>query len=343
MKIIERIRRKFYPFELGATGPDPEDPRDYKISKISQPALLDELPQTFEIQSSLQLKQQWGRGSCTSQACSGSHEADEGMPLSARFVMACAKHIEKNTSYGAYTRNAMKAMNQYGSISETYYPEPGPEMSWNEYIKFETISINQLKDGKTHAIGSYWRVGTTADRLKLALYQFNKDLPVGKQKPLVISMNWFKSFKPDENGVLPAPKDSVGGHAVRIRGWTTIGDKECWILENSWGKWGTERTLLNDKLVYSIGYLPFSYKECIWDAWLSLDLKDVPKSGLRLVTVKGKPAVYVTVEQTMERRPILSGEDYISLVGENWDLVQEISQEELDTYSEGSRLIILNR
>jgi C1A family cysteine protease len=242
-------------FSLGVGAiKDTRDNRDLRLCSIQEVVAV---PPSFTLEDLFPSKHQFSRGSCTSQAQSHHKERQEKVRIAARPIMAWTKELEGNKEYGAMTRNTFKIVNTIGCCAEEECPEPGPEMSWNEYIDINNIPRSCLQTASEHKSGSYWRVENNIDAIKQALFN-NKN-------SVVISMDWHAEFnRPQVNGVLTPYNEnsSVGGHAVEIDGW----DDEKLLLEikNSWSpSWG-----LGGKF-----FLPYEYfKDLIWDAWCSLDI-----------------------------------------------------------------------
>ena len=232
---------------------DKKDRRDYRIAGVTQ---IVEIPkQVFVLDEKFPSKNQLSRGSCTSQGQAHHKERQENKKMSARFIMALSKKLEGNTGYGGYTRNSFIVVNKTGVCSEELYPEPGAEMSWEEYIDASKISQQCYEDAKEHKSQSYWRVNEDFNEIKSALLQYKNSI--------VCSMEWFKEFNQPIDGLLPLNySNSVGGHAVECCGWDDF--KEVFTFKNSWGAGWSKGGFF---------YVPFSiFKNVIWDLWTSLDL-----------------------------------------------------------------------
>lgn len=246
-----------YPF-LGAKK-DKKDRRDRRIVGLVGKEALPQMK--YKIIDKFPVKNQFNRGSCTSQAQAHHKERQESRKSSARFVMAWTKFLEGNQEYGAYTRNSFKAVKKFGTCLERLYQEPSPSMSWENYIDHKRIPEKCNSDAKQHKSKSYWRVDKNLNAVKNALYK--------KKNSIVCSMNWFKEFNEvGKDGILPTQyTKSQGGHAVDLIGFDDF--LEHLIFKNSWGSsWGNK------------GYFYMPYKifpKVVWDCWCSLDLpEDLP-------------------------------------------------------------------
>lgn len=197
---------------------------------------------------------------CTSQAQSHHKERQEKRRSAARFVMALTKQLEGNTEYGAFTRDTFSVVQNLGICAEELYPEPGAEMSWEEYLDVNKIPQACYDDAKNHKSQSYWRVNKDTNEIKTVLLQHKNSI--------VCSMEWFKEFNRPTDGILSSSfNNTVGGHAVDLIGWDDF--KEVFIFKNSWGNgWGSN----------GLFYMPYSiFDKVVWDLWCSLDIpEDMP-------------------------------------------------------------------
>jgi hypothetical protein len=249
-------------YTVGDAKRDKRDKRDFRASGIV-PTLLDIPKQVFILDELFPPKHQFSRGSCTAQAQSHHKERQEKKASAARFIMAETKRLENNTEYGAYTRDSFTVVKNVGACSEELYPEPAPDMSWEEYIDVSKIPEECYKDAKQHKSQSYWRVEKDLTEIKSLLLQRKE-----KDTSIVCSMAWYKEFNRPNNGQLPIAFTGNGsGHAVELKGWDDF--QEYLIFKNSWGTgWGDGGYF----------YMPFSiFNKVIWDLWTSMDLpEDLP-------------------------------------------------------------------
>lgn len=252
MKTEKLLKQKNY-CTTGALK-DKKDRRDYKASGIL--CSQKEYPPIVSVECEFDPKNQFGRGSCTSQAQAHHKERQEKKRLSARFVMANVKTlIEKNTGYGGHTRNSFKAVNKWGIPEEHLLPEPAPNMSWEEYIDANKIDKSVYENAVEHKSESYWSIQKTVNDIKDVLQTGNT---------VVISMQWYSEFnKLDKNGFLHKGINGAGGHAVEII--EANDELQAFKVKNSWGKgWGKDGYF----------YIRYSEMNLIWDLWTSLDIPD---------------------------------------------------------------------
>jgi len=253
---------KNFSLGIGAVK-DSRDNRDYRLCSVQAPVGL---PLDFLLEDKFTCKNQFSRGSCTSQAQSHHKERQEGIKIGARPIMAWTKELEKNKEYGAMTRNTFKIVNSIGCCNEEYCPEPNSAMSWEEYIDVKNIPSKCTRIAIKHKSKSYWRINNSPESINQAIFQ-NKN-------SVVISMGWYREFnRPNKDGILPAFKreNFIGGHAVEVEGFNNT--KTHLIVKNSWGNgWG-----LNGRFM-----LPYEYfNDIVWDAWCSLDLPQEMPVDLR--------------------------------------------------------------
>jgi len=247
-------------FSLGVGAiKDSRDDRDFRLCSIQAPVAT---PQSFALEDLFPSKNQFSRGSCTSQAQAHHKERQEKKRIGARPIMAWTKRLEGNKGYGAMTRNTFKIVNSIGCCEESFCPEPEASMSWEEYIDVENLPFKCEEKALEHKSASYWRVENSVEDIKQAIFK-NKN-------SVVISMDWRREFnRPPANGVLSpsTSASSVGGHAVEIEGWDDV--RSILDVKNSWSNaWGVGGKF----------FLPYEFfKDLVWDAWCSLDIPaDMP-------------------------------------------------------------------
>jgi C1A family cysteine protease len=194
-------------------------------------------------------------GSCTGQATVGAYELllnkevpDKFVDLSRLFVYYNARLLEGETGedIGAYVRDAIKGVRQYGACKESIWP----------YIieDYATVpSAESYTDAKQRNIKNYYRLLSLED----VLDALNNDWPV------VFSCEVYPGFDDmkKENDVISLPKESaysLGGHAMVFVGYDMT--KQQMLVRNSFGTdWGNE------------GYcwMPFEYaRKELMDRWV---------------------------------------------------------------------------
>lgn len=207
----------------------PIDIRDYKIACGSSED--EQLPLEYEVDVLPRVKNQKSVSSCVAHTTSSIleyHELINGRDnhLSTNFIYGIQKSECGHEGQGMYLRDACKIVSKYGDMLEDECPGNVeiPEC-WDlaeKALENETCSNN----AKSFKVKSYFKCNNN-NAIKKAIMNYG---------PVLASIKWYGSYKPDENGVLCTEKtDEQGGHAIMIYGWNEIGFK----CQNSWGtKWG---------------------------------------------------------------------------------------------------------
>ena len=207
----------------------PTDVRDYKISSSSR----DELPEEYEVDILPRVKNQRNVSSCVAHSTSSILEYYENIAgrdnkLSTNFIYGIQKELCGHEGEGMYLRDACKIVCKYGDMLESECPGN------NEVPECWEIAENALQDealkenASSFKIKSYFSC-TNNNAIKNAIMNYG---------PVLASINWYDSYKPDKDGVLPINKSGDSGyHAIMIYGWNKTGFK----CQNSWGKtWGND-------------------------------------------------------------------------------------------------------
>lgn len=238
--------------------PDPVDLRDhiFKTASIVHPV---EFPPEIDLRPQMSpIVDQGELGSCTANAIvCGLREFMElkaGNPLahlSRLYLYWHERDVEGdiNEDGGAILRDGMNILATMGVCPEADFPY--------DVTKFTKKPSDQAeKDATPFKIASFHRI-YDLNGLKACLVE---------GYPAVIGMQVYESFESDAvatNGMVPFPsfgEQCLGGHAVCVAGYKTIGREEYLIVRNSWGsQWG-------DK---GYCYIPSSFiaKNIITDMW----------------------------------------------------------------------------
>ena len=175
--------------------------------------------------------------------------SDRFVDLSRLFVYYNARLYDNlvEEDVGAYMRDGIKSVNQYGVCSEQLWPY--------NIKKFSLVpDADCYLDAKNRMIEKYYRVKNLDDMLNA----------LNEGYPVAVSMSVYNSFYDLElpgRAVLPIPQaweEMIGGHAICVVGYDL--NKKQLICRNSFGlDWGEQGYF----------YMPFAYIENnIWDSWI---------------------------------------------------------------------------
>lgn len=201
------------------------------------------------------IEQQSDLGSCTAQAIVGAYELltkrdypDQYVELSRLFVYYNSRMIAGviTEDEGAYIRDAIKAVSQYGICKEELWP-----------YKIENFaiqpSIECYNDAKLRTLKKYYRISGIDDILDA----------LNSGYPIVAGINVYSSFDQItlENSILTMPSDSekeLGAHAILLVGYDL--SRRLVLARNSFGpKWGD----------HGYFWIPFDYiEQDLTDAWI---------------------------------------------------------------------------
>lgn len=186
------------------------------------------LPRKFNLISSFpDPYDQLELGSCTAQAVCSICDFKYARPFdpSRLFLYYATRKIEGTINFdsGASIRNTIKALNKYGTCSESVWP-------YNpEHFRTNPGAVSAA-EAKQHQALQYAKVLVTVSSLKDSIV---------RQSPVVFGFSVYQNFydlnSSDYTLKHPKSDDSLlGGHAVVAVGYDD--DSKCFIIRNSWGK-----------------------------------------------------------------------------------------------------------
>lgn len=195
-------------------------------------------------------------GSCSGNAVTNAYELqvrrlypDKFVELSRLFVYYNSRWLDNLVmeDAGAYIRDSMKALKQFGVCSEPLWP-----YNVNKFTVRPTDAC--YTDGLTRTITSYKSLQSTND----VLHAVNDNMPV------IIGITVYDSFNKvsKHNSVIQPPTSrerySGGGHAMTIVGYNL--PKQQFLVKNSFGtNWGDR----------GYAWLPFDYTEGeVFEKWV---------------------------------------------------------------------------
>jgi hypothetical protein len=208
----------------------PVDLRDkpYTLSAVAQPNIVDLRQYCSPIEDQGQL------GSCTGNAIAGAIElldkrAGKNLDVSRLYIYYYERLLEGTINYdsGAYIRDGMRAVYNYGAPLESLWPY--------DITKFKMApNSSATTDGAKRKVTLYQAIANHQGCLDALASGY----------PVVIGFNVYTSFESAtvaRTGVMPYPKTSrerlLGGHAVLLVGYDKT--RQVYIVRNSWGtSWG---------------------------------------------------------------------------------------------------------
>lgn len=210
----------------------PDDYRDWKfnldVADVSFPAAFDlrnDMPPVWD---------QGNTNTCTAHAAGAAYEyqlnqqkLQDFMP-SRKFLYYNERLLEGDTSQddGATIRDAVKALAQYGTLPEHYWPFSEDVRKAPDQASYQ-IAIKNV-------VTSYEAVQQSHTFIKAAIQS---------RHPVIFGFLVPQSFEEESvasTGVMQASADTertVGGHATLVVGWDDT--RKAYLIRNSWGPdWG---------------------------------------------------------------------------------------------------------
>lgn len=207
----------------------PIDVRDYKIASSGK----EDLPEEYEVSILPGVKNQKSVNSCVAHSTSSILEYYEKIvgrdqKLSTNFIYGIQKAECGHEGQGMYLRDACKIVSKYGDMLEDDCPGNNEVPKCWDIAEIALNNEAYKSNASAFKIKSYFSC-TSINAIKKAIMNYG---------PVLASIDWYDSYKPDSNGVLPTIKSGEHGyHAIMIYGWDETGFK----CQNSWGKtWGNK-------------------------------------------------------------------------------------------------------
>jgi len=226
--------------KICGTVPSPKDKRDW-ISAL--PVASDDLPDEFILPGTPETKHQGSLGSCYAFAIASAHEhmnrikRNRPLNLSELFLWFNTR-IKDQPGSGGYIREALEYARKHGIAMEVSWPYDTDK--WNDQPGW-----GSYYGARFFRIKSYHRVNGIAEAKKALHGGY----------PVIFGMKVHADRLNAPDGVILAPKGKeIGGHAMYLYGWNSIG----LLDQNSWGpSWG--------KLGRAV--LPYDQWEHVFEAW----------------------------------------------------------------------------
>lgn len=261
MSNIEQLKQL-----TGGWIPSPLDGTEYKYSAVTRNASQTEnLPLSFRLWTS-GIKNQVSVGSCVAHAVASMKETQDYYDTKATEEYSTSwiylmRQINQYKGEGMYIKEAMANLKNIGVVPYSVLPGNISYEDGSRIISNSNNNTQMKEEASKHRISSYVMAKTEAE-IKRAIYH--------DKSPVVIGVTVYESFyNTSSDGIVPIPNVSeriYGGHAMIITGWITIGNKDYWVVQNSWGEdWAD-----NGYCYLEINKFPID------EMWASVDIADYP-------------------------------------------------------------------
>jgi C1A family cysteine protease len=220
--------------------PSEFDERDYRIESIYHTPVS--FPTEYSLIDKLKpIRDQGMQGSCSAMTAAVIKEYQERKDIgfteymSPQFVYNLRRNKPEE---GMTPRDTMQILHRYGIVSEEQYP----------YNTTKEITQELLRRANKHRIRSYARV---------------HDINGAKSSiiangPLYVGMPVYDELNNKFWRQTPSHQQFLGGHAIAIVGWNSVG----FIIRNSWGEqWGRD----------GYSYYPYEDWGHHWEIWTLVD------------------------------------------------------------------------
>lgn len=242
--------------QIFGTGfiPSELDERDYGIDKIGIKYNNAEDKNYFLVKYIPNVYDQKNIGQCVAFSLAKIKEAQElkerGVRI--RFSNSFIYANRDDRDYqgeGMYPRQALKRLSKYGTSKYDYFDKL--DTYPNVKNDFDNRINELLPLGLSQRINTYVRLKNNEEIMAFL---------ESENVPALYCIELFENFN-TIRGVIPMPKGkSLGGHAMIVCGWMTLGGKKHWIVSNSWSEnWG----------VNGYCYIPFDYP--LMEVWGTTD------------------------------------------------------------------------
>lgn len=248
----------------------------WKYSSVCQSADIDqEYPMHFRLWTS-PVKNQNTKQTCVSYALSTMKEIQDyydtmtKVNYSTSYIYLLRQNAQ-TTGDGMYIDIALDNMRVRGNVPYEMMPDNLDIDEGKAIAKKAYTDEKLLTEGRKHCIANYAKV-ETINEIKYSLFV--------KHSPVPIGIKVFDSFmKVTASGIVNMPNEETekyrGGHCMLIVGWTRIGHKNYWVVQNSWGTdWGDN----------GYCYMPMNYSAIV-EMYAVFDVEDYP---VNLTDINGR-------------------------------------------------------
>jgi len=193
-----------------------EDKRDILVGSLFSLPKLKDLPESFIISPS-PIKQQAGTDYCYAFASCAVSEDQEGVVLDPLYTVFKTKQIEGNEDWGADIRDAASSHCKFGALEQSMSPYTidtpratiMDKTSWTSLQ--DTNAFQHTKESYAQVTGPY----DFFDNIRATIYYFRLE-----KRSVLMGLTWCAEWLNSPDGVIDHVGSQLGGHAIKICGYT---------------------------------------------------------------------------------------------------------------------------
>lgn len=208
--------------------PLPPDTRDLSVGALYTLPKLSEIPDSFDVGTSLDIKDQQESDFCSAYASTSASELQEGIEMEPAWLFAMSKTLSGDVEdWGQDLRTIMRASVKFGGLERRHSPYSIQNRSadflrraenWDDALRAK--ALEHKKASFMDCKGQYDAFGN----LRATIWRFRKE-----KRAVVSGLLWGWDTKAERINDIGNPQ---GGHAILYRGWKG----EYLIMQNSYGK-----------------------------------------------------------------------------------------------------------
>jgi len=204
-----------------------EDPRDFQLGALFSLPKLEDLPESFELETRA-IKNQGGSDFCSAYASCGMSELQEGVDLYPEYSFALSKAISGDPdAWGQTMRDAMKAHTKYGALEDSKVSDKIRLADSSEHRSLENFPEEYEQEALKHKKKSYFKVTgpyDSFDNIRASIWKF-------RESKQAVATGVIFSWSVNDYILTGAEKNGFG-HMMFITGYNEDG----LIVVNSYGK-----------------------------------------------------------------------------------------------------------
>lgn len=259
------LREKYIQNTGGYKPVEKQKPSVYQYSSVATQT-TNVFPKSFRLWTS-GVKNQKNKNSCVAHALSTLKEIQEYYDTN-DFKSFSVGWIygyrlpEQYQGEGMYISEALNNLRHFGAVHQNYIPD---NLDYSEITNIiDDMKNICLSEAVNYKIANYAQLKNSTE-IKHALYV--------DHSPVVIGALLYESFYlTDGSGIVKCPdmikEKCYGGHCMLIIGWTTIHNKEYYVVQNSWGEEFGDNGFC---------YIPIDGSFPICEQWSVLDIQNYNK------------------------------------------------------------------